>query len=74
MITCQRSCWSVLLLEAAAGGHKCRWNDLVVKDLGRCGVKENWRIVAQDRKAWCSFIREGVEEANEHTDIYIKSI
>ena len=53
----------------AAGGHKCRWNDLVVKDLGRCGVKENWRIVAQDRKAWCSYIRECVEEANEHTDM-----
>ena len=32
-------------------------------------MKENWCIVAQDRKAWCSFIREGVEEANEHTDM-----
>ena len=36
----------------AAGGQKYRWNDLVVKDLKRCGMDEDWRVVAQDRRAW----------------------
>ena len=44
----------------AAGGQKRSGMTIVVKDLKRCGVYENWHVVAQDRKAWWSVIREGV--------------
>ena len=29
-------------------------------------MKEDWCVVAKDMKAWC---REGVEVANEHTEV-----
>ena len=40
----------------------------VVKDLRRCGMEEDWRDVAKDRRAWRCIIRERAEEANEHDE------
>ena len=52
----------------AVGGQKCRWNDLVVRDLRRCGVEEDWRDVALERRAWQCVVREGAVELNEHDE------
>ena len=52
----------------AAAGQKCRWNDLVVKDLRKCGVEEDWHDVALDRRAWRCVVREGAEELNKHNE------
>ena len=48
----------------AVGGQKCRWNDVVLSDLRRCGLEEDWRAYAQNRRMWRHTIKEHVENLN----------
>ena len=42
-----------------AGGQKCRWNDLIVKDLKDCEMEEEQQELALDRSAWRALGRDG---------------
>ena len=47
-----------------AGGQKLRWNDLLSKDLKKCGLEKEWQSLALDRKSWRSTIKSATEELN----------
>ena len=36
--------------KCSVGGQKCRWNDLLVRDLKKFGLAEDWRRKAMDRQ------------------------
>ena len=52
----------------AVGGQKCRWNDLVTRDLKKCGLTEDWRDLAQDRNAWRGIVKDSVESLNANDE------
>ena len=51
--------------KRSVGGQKCRWNDLLLRDLKKIGLGDDWRSKATDRNEWKRVVREGVETANE---------
>ena len=51
-----------------AGGQKCRWNDVVTKDLKQCGLIDNWRAIAQDRSLWRRVIKRSGKRLNERAE------
>ena len=52
----------------SAGGQKCRWNDLVQRDLVQCGIEQDWRELAQDRSAWRGVVEMRVDTINKETE------
>ena len=36
--------------KRSVGGQKCRWSDLLVRDLKKCGLGEDWRSKAMKRQ------------------------
>ena len=52
----------------SAGGQKCRWNDLVQRDLVRCGIEQDWRELAQDRSAWRGVVEMCVDSINKEAE------
>ena len=48
----------------AASGQKYRRNDLVLKDLRRCGLSEGWREYAQNRRLWQQVICRSVRSCD----------
>ena len=51
--------------KRSVGGQKCRWNDLLLRDLKKIVLGDDWRSKVMDRNEWERVIREGVETANE---------
>ena len=49
----------------SAGGQKCRWNDLIQRDLVRSGIEQDWRELAQDRSAWRGIVEMSINTINE---------
>ena len=54
--------------SCAVGGQKYRWNDLVTRDLERCGLLENWCELAQLWDVWRSGIRRHAEALNAEAE------
>ena len=54
--------------NTCAGGHKCRWNDLVTRDLKDCELEDEWQELAQDRSVWRCFVQEGMEQLNQRLE------
>ena len=52
----------------SAGGQKCRWNDLVQRDLVKCGIEQDWRELAQDRSAWRGVVEMCVDSINKEAE------
>ena len=52
----------------AVGGQKYRWNDLVSKDLAKCGMSSDWRERAQSRDAWRWETKRNVEVVNAEAE------
>ena len=55
--------------KRSAGGQKCRWNDLLARDLKKIGLGEDWRNKAMDRHEWRRFIKERAQSVNEHDEL-----
>ena len=51
------------------GGQKLRWNDLISQDLKRCGLSDDWRSQALDRKKWQHVVRECTTRVNEEDEL-----
>ena len=49
----------------SVGGQKCRWNDLIQRDLVRSGIGQDWRELTQDRSAWHGIVEMSVNIINE---------
>ena len=49
----------------SVGGHKCRWNDLLLRDLRKIGLGDDWKSKAMDRNEWKRIVRERVESVNK---------
>ena len=64
------NCWCMPFAQGAwsAGGQKCRWNDLVQRDLVKCGIEQDWRKLAQDRSAWRGVVEMHVDTINKETE------
>ena len=52
----------------SVGGQKCCWNDLVQRDLVRCGFKQNRQELAQDRPARQGIVEMSVNTINEEIE------
>ena len=52
----------------SVGGQKCRWNDLVQRDLVKCGLEQDWRELAQDRLAWRGMVKISVQDLNREAE------
>ena len=52
-----------------AGGQKLRWNDLVSRDLQKCGLSDDWRDMALDHVAWQHVVRELTARVNEEDEL-----
>ena len=50
--------------KRSVGGQKRRWNDLVLRDLKRCGLFPDWRDMACERGAWRGLVNEAASELN----------
>ena len=48
----------------SAGGQERRWNDLVLRDMKRCGLLHDWRDMAQERGTWRGLVKEAASELN----------
>ena len=55
--------------KRSVGGQKKRWNDVVVSDLKRGDLLEDWRKIVQDRGAWRCLVVEALGEINEQLKI-----
>ena len=53
----------------SAGGQKQRWNDLISRDLQRCGLIDVWREQAMNRKTWQCVVRESTARVNEEDEL-----
>ena len=49
----------------SAGGQKCRWDDLLLRDLRKIGLGDDWKSKAMDRNEWKRIVRERVESVNK---------
>ena len=49
----------------SVGGQKCRWNDLLLRDLRKIGLGDDWKSKAMDRNEWKRIVRERVESVNK---------
>ena len=54
--------------KRSAGGQKRRWNDVLMGDLKRCDLLEDWRESAQDRGAWRCFVAEALADLNANME------
>ena len=52
----------------SVGGQKCRWNDLLLRDLRKIGLGDDWKSKAMDRNEWKRIIRERVVCQQERGD------
>ena len=50
--------------KRSAGGQKRRWNNVIMGDLKRCDLLEDWRETAQDRGAWRYLVSEALSDLN----------
>ena len=48
----------------AVGVQKSRWNDLVQRDLRKCGLEDSWRVAARNRNGWRSVVKTRIEDCN----------
>ena len=55
--------------KRSVGGQKKRWNDVVVSDLKRGDLLEDWRKITQDRQAWRCLVAEALGKINKHTEV-----
>ena len=46
----------------SVGGQKKRWSDMMMEDLKRCDLLEDWKETAQDRGAWRCFVMEALSK------------
>ena len=46
------------------GGQKLRWNDLLLRDLRRCGMESDWRECASNRPEWRCSVKQSVRALN----------
>ena len=44
---------------------KCRWNDLLLRDLRKIDPSDDWRSKAMDRNEWKLIVRESVNKSEE---------
>ena len=58
--------------KRSVGGQKCRWNDLLVRDLKKFGLEEDWRCEAMDRQEWRQIVKREVELVNERDELQEK--
>ena len=58
--------------KRSVGGQKCRWNDLLVRDLKRFGLGDDWRSQAMDRQDWRQIVKREVELVNERDELQEK--
>ena len=42
------------------GGQKKRWNDMVMEDLRKCDLLEDWKEIARTGGAWRCFVMESM--------------
>ena len=52
----------------SAGDQKCGWNDLVQRDLVKCGIEQDWSELAQDRSAWQGVVEMRVDTINKEAE------
>ena len=52
----------------SVGGQKKRWSDMMMEDLKRCDLLEDWKETAQDRGAWRCFVMEALSNVNERME------
>ena len=52
----------------AVGGQKLRWVDVVMRDLKKCKLNQEWMHVAQDRDKWSCVAETAVTELNEEAE------
>ena len=55
----------LLVCSLPSGGQKCRWNDLLLRDLRKIGLGDDWKSKAMDRNEWKWIVRERVESVNK---------
>ena len=46
-----------------------KWNELVVSDLKKGDLLEDWRKIAQDRGAWRCLVEEALGEINKQAEV-----
>ena len=51
--------------KRTVGGQKLRWADVVSGDLRKCGIEENWRLLAQEREKYRVTVDDKLTELNE---------
>ena len=51
--------------KRTVGGQKLRWADVVSGDLRKCGIEENWRLLAENREKWRVTVDNKLTELNE---------
>ena len=54
--------------KRAVGGQKLRWVDVVMRDLKKCKLNQEWMHVAQDRDKWSCVVETAVTELNEEAE------
>ncbi len=58
--------------KRSVGGQKCRWNDLLVRDLRKFGLGDDWCSKAMDRQEWRQIVKREVELVNERDELQEK--
>ena len=56
-------------MRRRAGGQKLRWNDLVSRDLQKCGLSDVWRNLARDSEVWQHAVIECTARVNEEDEL-----
>ena len=51
--------------RGSVGGQKKRWSDMMMEDLKRCDLLQDWKETAKDRGAWRCFVMEVLSNVNE---------
>ena len=54
--------------KRSVGGQKLRWVDVVIRDLKKCKIDQDWMSIAQDRDEWGSIVEATANEVNEKAE------
>ena len=54
--------------KRSAGGQYRRWMDLLISDLKRLELLEDWKETVQERCIWRCFVMEALADLNEHME------
>ena len=54
--------------KCSVGGQKLRWVDVVMRDLKKCKIKQDWKNIAQNRDEWSSIVEAAANEVNERAE------